>query len=79
MRAVGGGVIEEFVWVSEVPGRRRLHGIGRVTGLGKSKRTQKIPQMGRRYAVGWSARLLKTGDPSDVVIVVVVVVVWFFF
>ena len=28
--------------------------------------------MGRRYAVGWSARLLKTGDPSDVVIVVVV-------
>ena len=72
MRAVGVGVVEEFVWVSEVPGRRCLHGIGRVTGFGKSKGTKKIPQMGRRYAVGWSTRLLKTGDPSDIVIVVVV-------
>ena len=43
--------------------------------MGKAKVEQKIRQMGKRYAVGWSTRLLKTGDPSDIVIVVVVVVV----
>ena len=38
----------------------------------KQRYNKEILQMGRRYAVGWSTRLLKTGDPSDVVIVVVV-------
>ena len=67
-------VVPELSWVSVVPGRRCLHGIGRVTGFGKSKGTKrKSPRWGGGMQWGSLNVFVKTGDPSDVVIVVVVV------
>ena len=64
-------VVPELAGVSVVPGRRCLHGIGRVTGIGNSKGRKKIPQMGRRYAVGWSKRLCENGRALGYVVIVV--------